>query len=383
VEDLTKLDLIIDTIYGGSRNGNSSDDPLPKLVGVDNQAGFRHLGKRPNIATLKLIVLKSSFKEPDWPDNLDTETGIFTYYGDRRNPGDLHDTPRQGNKILSNLFEECHNPKLTSHFPPIFIFGNTGVYRDVRFIGLAVPGAESLGPDDDLVALWRSTGRDSVRFQNYRANLTILDVAKISREWIEDIKNGINVTSPHAPKLWLDWVKNRQYNALEAPHSMETRDKIQQLPSNTHDKKIIELIYSKFKDNPFDFERCALRIAKLSLPNIHKCELTRPWRDGGRDAIGTYKIGSEGNAIDVEFSLEAKCYQHQNGVGVKELSRLISRLRHRQFGILVTTSYLSSQAYRELKEDDHPVLVISAIDIVKTLKKRVGSIENIASWLED
>ena len=62
-------------------------------------------------------------------------------------------------------------------------------------------------------------------------------------------------------------------------------------------------------------------------------------------------------------------------VGVKELSRLLSRLRHRQFGILITTSYLASQAYTELKEDKHPVVIISGIDIVDTLKSRIGSIE--------
>jgi hypothetical protein len=33
--------------------------------------------------------------------------------------------------------------------------------------------------------------------------------------------------------------------------------------------------------------------------------------------------------------------------GVREMSRLISRLRHRQFGVLVTTSYVDNQAYRE------------------------------------
>ena len=29
----------------------------------------------------------SSTEEPEWPDFLDIETGIFTYYGDNRTPG--------------------------------------------------------------------------------------------------------------------------------------------------------------------------------------------------------------------------------------------------------------------------------------------------------
>jgi Restriction endonuclease len=84
--------------------------------------------------------------------------------------------------------------------------------------------------------------------------------------------------------------------------------------------------------------------------------LTAPSRDGGRDAYGYYKLGSEADPIRLDFALEAKCYGPDNGVGVRELSRLISRLRHRQFGVLVTTSYLAPQAYEELRDDDHPVV---------------------------
>ena len=206
MDDLGELDLHIDQIYGGSREGNASDDPLPKLIGVDSGAGFRHLGQRPKTSTLKLLALKSSFKERDWPDNLDQETGIFTYYGDRREPGDIHKTNRQGNLILMNLFDSAHDPSVRDHFPPILVFGNTGVYRDVRFLGLAVPGAEDLGPDDDLVALWRTTSSDNQRFQNYRAKFTILAVPVVTREWLNDIRIGDAVGSTQAPEVWLDWL---------------------------------------------------------------------------------------------------------------------------------------------------------------------------------
>ena len=117
------------------------------------------------------------------------------------------------------------------------------------------------------------------------------------------------------------------------------------------------------------------------MPDIRNCEITRPWRDGGRDAIGSYQIGFGAGAIEVEFALEAKCYKLGSGVGVKELSRLLSRLRHRQFGILVTTSHLGGQAYAELKKDGHPVILISAVDIVTVLRRSVGSIASISRWL--
>src|SRR5262245_39299888 len=92
---LQGVDLIPDAVYRGGRSGNSSDDPLGPLLGTSNQGGFRHLGKKeqPN-----LLVISTSMSEPDWPDYLDVETGLFTYYGDNRQPGrELHTTPRWGN----------------------------------------------------------------------------------------------------------------------------------------------------------------------------------------------------------------------------------------------------------------------------------------------
>jgi hypothetical protein len=71
--------------------------------------------------------------------------------------------------------------------------------------------------------------------------------------------------------------------------------------------------------------------------------------------------------IAIDFALEAKCKGIDSGVGVKELARLISRLRHRQFGVLVTTSFLAEQAYKELRQDGHPVVVIAATDIAQIL----------------
>jgi hypothetical protein len=233
-----------------------------------------------------------------------------------------------------------------------------------------------------LVAIWRSKGPDNARFQNYKSIFTILDVSVITRLWLNDISNGNAVSSIHAPRPWLEWLSSRKYSPLYAPHSIDIRSKEQQLPKSAEDCKILSLVHSKYYKDPFAFEAAAVSIARLFMPDIGQCEITRPWRDGGRDAIGAYRIGTGRSAIKVEFALEAKCYDPKGkGVGVKELSRLLSRLRHRQFGILVTTSYLSSQAYTELKEDKHPVVIISGGDIVSTLKNRIGSLELITKWL--
>ncbi|MBK6973902.1 MAG: restriction endonuclease [Sterolibacteriaceae bacterium] len=375
------VDITVDEVYGGSRNGNSSDDPLPSLLDVDNGAGFRHLGQRPEVRTLKLLVLKTSFSDTKWPDAMDRESGIFVYYGDKRAPGDLHQTPRQGNLMLRNLFDEAHQHQQSATFPPILLFGNTGTYRDVRFLGLAVPGAAGMGSDDDLVAVWRTTN-DGVRFQNYKATFTVLDVPVVTRAWVKDIQAGKAVSSAYAPKQWLDWVGGRKYSPLKSSPVSSIRSKQQQLPDTPDLASYVGLVYEFYKDDPHAFERCAMQLARLFMPSIQHWEITRPWRDGGRDAVGTYRIGHGAGAIDVEFAMEAKCYGINKGVGIKPLSRLISRLRHRQFGILVTTSYLDSQAYNELVQDAHPVVVISAGDIAAKLKERFGSLDNIRVWLQ-
>jgi hypothetical protein len=119
------------------------------------------------------------------------------------------------------------------------------------------------------------------------------------------------------------------------------------------------------------------------LPDTASLDLTRPSRDGGRDAIGKFRIGVAAASILVDFALEAKCYAMSNSVGVRELSRLISRLRHRQFGVLVTTSYVDTQAYKEIKEDEHPIIVICAADIVDLLRANgMASVEAVDQWLK-
>ena len=92
-----------------------------------------------------------------------------------------------------------------------------------------------------------------------------------------------------------------------------------------------------------------------------------------RDAVGRYLLGLSDDPVYAEFSLEAKCYQpgfngkSVNRIGVKEVSRLISRIRHRQFGVLVTTSVVHKQAYQEVREDRHPIIFISGRDIAEIL----------------
>jgi len=188
--------------------------------------------------------------------------------------------------------------------------------------------------------------------------------------------------SANCPPTWRKWVEKGVYTPLKAERVLEYRSKEEQLPSDKNGKDLIKEIYDHFFPSPIKFEASAAEIAKLMLKNITRIDLTRPTRDGGRDAIGQFRIGEGPSAVDIDFALEAKCYAINKPVGVKELSRLISRLRHRQFGVFVTTSYIGLQAYQEIKEDKHPIVIISAVDIVKVLKSSgISAGKRLTEWL--
>jgi hypothetical protein len=381
-EELASADLRVDAIYQGGRSGHKGDDPFPHLLTVSNMGGFRYRGKLEKDA-LELLVLITSMSDPDWPDSLDRETGVFTYFGDNKSPGrELHGTPRRGNELLRRIFANAHSGLDGRRcVPPILLFANTGEGRDVIFLGLAVPGIADQRAPEDLVAIWKvASGK---RFQNYRARFSVLNVPIVSRAWLEDIIERRALHTANAPAVWTSWVESGKCEVLRASRSLEHRTKAEQLPTTKEELSILRAVHEYFVGRPHDFEHCAAAIARMLLPNVSTLDVTRPSRDGGRDAIGQLKLGDGPGAILVDFALEAKCYGIANSVGVREMSRLISRLRHRQFGVLVTTSFVDAQAYREIKEDRHPIIVVAAIDIVRLLRANGhGEAETVLAWLE-
>ncbi len=379
---LTSSDLRVDGVYEGGRAGNAGDDPIGKLVPVGNQGGFRFAGSVRN-DDLRLVALYTSGSDPDWPDALDVESGLFRYFGDNRSPGkDLHETSRGGNAILRRCFDRLHGrPAERDKIPPFLIFNKASPAggRDVRFLGLAVPGAEEVQPADDLVAIWRTS--EGQRFQNYRATFTILDVATVSRKWLDQVLSG-NLVGGACPDAYRDWVRRAKYSPLEAPRAIQFRTKAQQAPTSTNDARLLRVLYDYFADDPYEFEACAVELWRMQAAEAVTYVATRRSADGGRDAYGWYHVGPPADRIRLEWSLEAKLYAPDNGAGVKETSRLISRLRHREFGVFVTTGYVARQAYEEIRGDQQPIVVICGNDIVALLRKHGHSTPSaLSTWL--
>ncbi len=329
-----------------------------------------------------MAVLYSTGDDPDWPDFLDVETGIFQYYGDNKRPGRaIHDTSRHGNELLRMSFDALHLGTLEDRLavPPFFVFSRIGTGRDVQFRGLAAPGGIAISQDEDLVAIWRTVG--GLRFQNYRATFTLLDVPTVPRKWLAALQDDQRL-GPGCPPAWANWVNSGSYQRLQAPKTLSYRTKKQQLPSSKEGLRMLAEIHEHFRERPVDFERCADLLWRMFTPNVTSSELTRPTRDGGRDAIGRYSLGPAADPIHLTFALEAKCYAPSASVGVRETSRLISRIRHREFGVMVTTSYVQQQAYEEIRDDQHPIIVLAGGDLVDLLRsKGIATAKAVKAWL--
>ena len=388
-EELCMADLHIDALYLGGAAGNISDEPLNKLVpGLSNAGGFRQIVKAGNKPRrVRLCALVSSGSDPDWPDNLDQERGIYTYYGDNRKAGnhDMHSTSRGGNIILRDAFTNLHTNN-RHLIPPFLIFEKEPIKGFAyKFKGLAVPGVNGLGPSEDLVAIWKSDS-DNNRFLNYRSRFTVLNVETISRKWLLEIQETGESTGIHAPKAWKDFIDSGKAAPLLAPRTIQIRSKAEQLPVNKTEWDVLNTIVKFYKNHPrgeYAFEKCALELCLLSDEKILDLNLTPPTRDGGRDGIGTYRLGKEFSYIKIDFSMEAKCYDPQNSNGVKLTSRLISRLKHRQFGYFITTSFVAPQAYNEIIDDNHPVIIYSGRDIATILiHQGYNTPTKVQSWLE-
>ena len=386
---LENADLVVDCIYRGGNSGNKSDEPLLKLIPrCESGGGFRKKKREDGSGKLAYVVLYMTMTELEWPDYLEEETGVLRYYGDNRKPGrSLTDTPKKGNKTLEETFSLLNEGIHLKDMPPFFVFKNAGKGRDIQFLGLAAPGNPKISPDKDLVAFWRSLNGE--RFQNYEAYFTILDTGEkaIPRKWIESLIYDHENSLQYAPDVWKKFIREGRngIQALKAPKIFKIPTRYDQLQSDEEGKRCLNYIREYYRDFPQAFEMCATDIVSKMDSNFVDFAITRPWRDGGRDAIGHYIISTGGNAnypLRIDCALEAKCYAEKHAVGVREMSRLISRIRYRQFGIMVTTSCVDKQAYSEVVEDGHPILIVTASDIAGILRNNAINSSNIDQWVK-
>lgn len=148
-----------------------------------------------------MAALFTTKEETEWPDHLEPDSGILTYFGDNRTAGrDLHE-PR-GNRLLRDAWQALGDgADGRRRAPAFFVFEKTGSKRDIRFLGLAALGVED--PEDDLAAVWTRTREGS--FLNYRARFTLLDAPVVERAWLDALVDGTGLGE--APLAWTRWIE--------------------------------------------------------------------------------------------------------------------------------------------------------------------------------
>lgn len=380
----------VDSSYRNLSNWKDKRDEFNRFfrfsdgVGIANAHGFRPKSLRngsTNIEDCGFCLLVTNFDEPEWPDSLDSQTGLFTYYGDNRKPGNRIDETRPGgNRLLEKVFDLRHDGDREAICPFLCFenyVGADGTY--MRFLGLAVPGAEGLSNLHDLVAVWRRRGHR--RFQNYRAIFTILKTESVPYSWLEEIVSGASpAKAKSCPPAFAKWVNTGKYDPLTTPPTRVPRTKLDQdpkVPRKEQEEKVLAAVRS-LSDR--EFEHFTKALLRLMDPRYFDLEVTRKVIDGGRDVVGKYRVGHDDHLISLDICAEAKLWT--KAIGIKEMMRLISRIKHRDFGIFVTTSYFDRGVQKELIEDGHPVVLVSGGDIARILI--AGELEGAAldRWLD-
>ena len=397
---VSKLDLIVDTKYPNypqPRANRSYTDMLGiarggaiRQVNKSNASQFEGCGR------FAYVALSTTFDVNEWPDRLIKQTGDVFFYGDNRdNTKDIDD--RLGNKILTEIFKCTHRNEDRQLIPPILLFETKNKAAEKgqdtgysKFLGLLVPGTVNEG-FDDLVQEWRINDAGD-RFSNYRARFTILNIRTVNREWLRMRVEDPEHSDELAPKEWKDYIERGKngIDPLRAEVGRGPVEKTHQLPDeNTPDAKMLQTIVSHYNGdndgNSYGFEVLAAKLVTMFDNNFDNLEITSRSRDGGFDAFGEYKIGPKNHRVPIILNclIEAKCYARNNSIGVKQVSRLLSRMKLGDIGIFVTTSFVHDQAYRETIQDDRKILFITGQDIIDLLRVNGVNETNLEEWLDE
>lgn len=146
----------------------------------------------------------------------------------------------------------------------------------------------------------------------------------VIRKWIESLIYDQENNLKYAPSVWKKFIKQGRngIEALKAPKLFKIPGKYEQLQSDEEGNKCLDYIRTHYKDNPYGFEACATNIISKIDTNFVDFSLTRPWRDGGRDAVWYYTISTGGKSnhpLKIDCALEAKCYGLDTAVRVRQM----------------------------------------------------------------
>jgi hypothetical protein len=417
-EKRASIQLINDCVFHGDETKTPyQSDVICKLFtefktlgvkGAANQGGFRYIknpNPKPGETPYLAVILFSTGKQRLWRDESDNDRGVYVYYGDQNQPGkDILDTPKKGNKFLSDLFTLASSGKAEDRkkIPPVFIFDRFGAGTyDFVFRGLAIPGVSVLPSRDWLTAFYLRENRKDNPVLNFKALFTIANLQAgspaypnhsfISLEWLNDIQAGKAYESRFAPKVWKRYIDTGASSPITVTTLKGWPGRKAQLPDDEEGMEVLRHLYNFFATTKawkpfysFEFMACDL-VQRLNPEHINAVDKTQDNQDGGIDGVGQYDMfQNDENHLTLSFFVQAKCYDpdRNGGVNTKDMARLISRIKTHDFGVMVTTSYIDQQTWDEVVADGHPLAFITGRDIVMSLKEEnVLTAEEVDEYL--
>jgi hypothetical protein len=331
--------------------------------GMRNSGGIRtfrllHLKNIPVHAFMVLVTTGASINPAanPWEDEVDLLTGEITYWGDAKWDARRKDIDAfVGNRSLRAAFDAL----LLGHreiVPPILHFSKSRSGW-VRFNGLCTI--------EELELAWFEDRGHPV--QNYRARLAVLDEKSIPVDWLH---RRMNATSTDAltkdgPQTWRDYQSGvLRRLAIWAPQLRSIDSQVP--PGGSADARALSELASLA---PKEFEVGVVSLFE-EVRVVHKVTQTRLSRDGGFDFFGTFVLPAP---LRYQIPFRGEVKRWKSGVGPKDVSRLVARLRRGEFGLFVTTSYFTRQAQEEVLSDSYPTRLLSGSDVVRFMKE-VGAV---------
>jgi hypothetical protein len=301
-----------------------------------------------------------------WEDEVDLLAGEITYWGDAKWDARRKDIDSfVGNRSLRAAFDAVLLGR-REIVPPVLHFSKTRSGW-VRFNGLCTI--------EELELAWFEDKGHPV--QNYRARLAVLDERAVSVDWLHRRMLATSTTdlTKDGPQAWRDYQSGvLRRIAIWAPHLRSVGSQVPAAGS-ADAKALAEL--ASFA--PKEFEVGVVSLFE-EVRVVHKVTQTRLSRDGGFDFFGTFLLPVP---LRYQIPFRGEVKRWKSGVGPKDVSRLVARLRRGEFGLFVTTSYFTRQAQEEVLSDAYPTKLLSGSDVVRFMKE-VGAVrkgEISSAWV--
>jgi hypothetical protein len=347
-------DREIDQFLPFFKNPSRSEVEEP-VRGISNAGGIRPLLTRDG-ELAALILITHEVRGPShnpWEDFVDLRSGTIRYWGDAK----YHEIRRlddfPGNKRLVEIMGHVAHRRWSS-IPPIMHFSKpqAGI---VRFNGVCSLRNLDLGWYEDR----------GYPVQNYIAQLDILAISEVSRDWVSALVNREQATDE--PSAWRRYSRKGSVDRMDI-YASRILSRIKQLPAEgSPDEEILSQL-REFEPDEFEqYMVGVLQDAAEAAAATHTIRKTRKSRDGGFDFEGSMTLLPPLN-YKVRLKGEVKRYSPTTSVGPKDVARLVARLHRGEFGVFVTTSYFTDACQKEILHDGYPVELVYGRRLIEMLR---------------